>query len=139
MRKLTEDRESSVGLGESNQVASRRLSWRLFALSSLMGACPYASEKTKIHATFLAVRCFAVFTERIFVESRRTPQRIRGYSQGVQRRIGGNPPVKTGLRSTLPTLRIRPRSSAAPAPLLIHNLKRRIYNEKNHCYDRTFA
>ena len=63
----------------------------------------FDNRKVKIKRYFkvFTVRCEAVFTEQIFVKTRRPTAGILTYGKGGQRRIGGKMPVKTDLDSAL--------------------------------------
>ena len=60
-----------------------------------MGVSPSACVGTIIIRKILTHGCKAVFTQLVFVETRRAPQTILVYCQGAQRSIGGNESVKT--------------------------------------------
>ncbi|MCX7615230.1 MAG: hypothetical protein N2Z65_05710, partial [Clostridiales bacterium] len=77
----------------------------LFVLLSLLYASKAASAATKIPQKFLAGRCDAVVTERIFVQASKITQGILSYLKRIFRSMGGNTPVKTGVGSTLLALR----------------------------------
>ena len=90
----------SIGEGSRTSAARERIFSAPFALFSLQGDSLAASKRTKITRKSLALGCFAVFTEPIWAETRRSPQGILPYFQGLQRSIGANQPVNTGRCST---------------------------------------
>ncbi len=64
----------------------------------------------------LALGCLAVFTEPIGAETRRSPQGILPYFQGLQRSIGSNQPVKTDRGSASSAPDPTRRSCRSPPP-----------------------
>ena len=90
--------EPLMALRGCTQAASRRFFWAIFAPCFLTGASLPASQGTKLSPKSLAVRCKAVFTEQIFVKTRRPNEGILAYGERGRHSIGGNMPVKTGLR-----------------------------------------
>ena len=69
-------------------------------MSSLPCVSKAASSAPKISQILLVGMCKAVFSERIFVQTRRWPQGILLYCQGRRRGMGENPPEKTDTRLT---------------------------------------
>ena len=82
------------------RAASQRLDPALFGLSSLPCVSKASSSAPKISQILLVGMCKAVFSERIFVQTRRRPQGILLYCQGRRRGMGENPPEKTDTRLT---------------------------------------
>ena len=80
-----------------------------------------ASKRTKITRKSLVLGCCAVFAELIWTETRRRPQGILPYFQGLQRSIRQNQPVKTGRGSAPSVPDPTRRNCRSPLPRRCHS------------------